>query len=248
MNYREKNAETISRWVEKGWIWGTEIDHETFVRAKNGEWDVVLTPIKSVPKSWFGDLKGKKVLGLSSAGGQQMPILTAAGAHCTVFDICDSMLEKDRLVSKREGISIEIVKGDITESLPFEDESFDLIFYPVSNCYYLGMDHVFSECYRVLKKGGRLLSGLCLETNYIVDESEKYIVQKLPFNPLEDESLMEALDKDDAGVQFSHSIEENIGGQIRAGFILKDIFQDTNGEGYLHSLGIPSFIATLAIK
>ena len=59
---------------------------------------------------------------------------------------------------------------------------------------------------------------------------------------------MEALDKDDAGVQFSHSIEENIGGQIRAGFILKDIFQDTNGEGYLHSLGIPSFIATLAIK
>ena len=74
MNYREKNAETITKWVESGWIWGTEIDHDTFIKAKSGEWDVVLTPTKSVPKWWFGELEGKKVLGLTSAGGQQMQI------------------------------------------------------------------------------------------------------------------------------------------------------------------------------
>lgn len=248
MNYREKNAETISRWVENGWEWGTEVDHETFVRATRGEWEVVLTPTKNVPKSWFGELEGKRVLGLTSAGGQQMPILTAAGAKCTVFDISEGMLAKDRLVCEREGISIDIVKGDITEALPFDDEYFDLIFYPVSNCYYLGMDHVFSECYRVLKKGGRLLSGLTLEMNYIVNSDEKTIVNKMPFNPLEDESLMEELEREDSGVQFSHSLEENIGEQLKAGFVLKDIYQDTNGAGYLHSLGIPSFIATLSIK
>ena len=248
MNYREKNAETITKWVESGWVWGTEIDHDTFVKAKNGEWDVVLTPTKNVPKWWFGELEGKKVLGLTSAGGQQMPILTARGAKCTVFDISDGMLAKDKLVAERENIKIEIVKGDITEPLPFESESFDLIFYPVSNCYYLGMDHVFSECYRVLKNGGRLLSGLCLDTNYIFDEKEEVAVEKMPFNPLENQRLMDALDEDDSGVQFSHSIEENIGEQLKAGFILKDIYQDTNGEGRLHELNIASFIATLAIK
>lgn len=248
MNYREKNAETITRWVEQGWEWGTEISHETYMKALEGDWSVVLTPTKPVPREWFGPLKGKKVLGLTSAGGQQMPILTAAGAICTVFDISDGMLAKDRLVAERENYSIEIVKGDITERLPFENDSFDLIFYPVSNCYYLGMDHVFSECYRILKKGGRLLSGLSMEINYAVDESEERLVERLPFNPLEDHRLMEDLDKTDSGVQFSHSIEENIGEQLKAGFILKDIFQDTNGEGHLHFLNVPSFIASLAVK
>lgn len=86
MNYQDKNAETIDRWIEEGWEWGTPIDHETYERAKSGEWDVVLTPTKPVPHAWFGDLKGKKILGLASGGGQQMPIFAALGAECTVFD------------------------------------------------------------------------------------------------------------------------------------------------------------------
>ena len=100
----------------------------------------------------------------------------------------------------------------------------------------------------MLKKGGRLLSGLCLDTNYIFDEKEEKAVEKMPFNPLENQRLMDALDEDDSGVQFSHSIEENIGEQLKAGFILRDIYQDTNGEGRLHELNIASFVATFAIK
>lgn len=69
MNYREINAETIDRWIEEGWEWGKPIDHETFVRAAKGEWDVVLTPTKPVPHEWFGSVKGKKILGLASGGG-----------------------------------------------------------------------------------------------------------------------------------------------------------------------------------
>ena len=46
MNYQDKNAETIDRWIEEGWEWGTPIDHETYEKAKSGEWDVVLTPTK----------------------------------------------------------------------------------------------------------------------------------------------------------------------------------------------------------
>ncbi|MFC2281745.1 MAG: sigma-70 domain-containing protein, partial [Treponema socranskii subsp. buccale] len=60
--------------------------------------------------------------------------------------------------------------------------------------------------------------------------------------------LREQLEESDSGWQFSHSLTEQIGGQLRAGFTLTDIYEDTNGDGRLHELHIPSFIATRAIK
>jgi hypothetical protein len=59
---------------------------------------------------------------------------------------------------------------------------------------------------------------------------------------------MELLQKEDSGVQFSHTLEEQIGGQLKAGFILTDIFDDTNGAGRLHEMQIPAYFATRAIK
>ena len=52
----------------------------------------------------------------------------------------------------------------------------------------------------------------------------------------------------DSGVQFSHSLTEQIGGQLKAGFILTDLYEDTNGSGPLHELSIPTFLATRAVK
>lgn len=90
MEYQDINAQTITRWIAEGWEWGRPIDHETYLRALAGDWDVVLTPTKPVPHRWFGDLKGKRVLGLASGGGQQMPIFAALGARCTVLDYTDA--------------------------------------------------------------------------------------------------------------------------------------------------------------
>jgi len=100
--YQEANAAVIDRWIAEGWEWGKPVDHQTFVQAKNGQWSVVLTPTKPVPHEWFGDLKGKKLLGLASGGGQQMPIFTAAGAECTVLDYSEKQLESERFVAERE--------------------------------------------------------------------------------------------------------------------------------------------------
>ena len=82
--YQEINSKTIDRWVEEGWEWGKPVSHEEYEKAKAGTWDVKLTPVKFVPHSWLGELKGKRVLGLASGGGQQMPIFAALGADCTV--------------------------------------------------------------------------------------------------------------------------------------------------------------------
>ena len=59
MNYQDINAETIDRWVKDGWEWGRPVSHETYVKAKQGTWDLHITPTKSVPHKWFGEIKGK---------------------------------------------------------------------------------------------------------------------------------------------------------------------------------------------
>ena len=85
-NYQDINAETIDRWIEEGWEWGRPIDHETYKKAADRDWNVLLTPTRPVPHSWLGDIRGKKLLGLACGGGQQMPVFAALGADCTVLD------------------------------------------------------------------------------------------------------------------------------------------------------------------
>ena len=248
MKYQDINAATIDRWIEEGWEWGTPISHETYVKATEGKWDVVLTPTRPVPHEWFGSLAGKKVLGLASGGGQQIPVFAALGAECTVLDYSEKQLESERMVAEREGYPVSLVRADMTKPLPFADESFDLIFHPVSNCYVKEVRPIFRECFRVLKPGGVLLGGFDNGINYILDEKEEYLQNCLPFNPLKNPEQMRQLEAAGDGVQFSHTLEEQIGGQLEAGFLLTDVYEDTNGAGRLHEHGIPTFWATRAVK
>ncbi len=194
------------------------------------------------------DLKGKKVLGLASGGGQQMPIFSALGARCTVLDYSQKQLESEIYVAKREGYKINTIRADMTEPLPFEDDYFDLIFHPVSNCYIENVFPVWKECFRILKKDGILMAGLDNGINFLFDEDERTVKYKLPFNPLKDDELMKDLIRDDNGIQFSHTLEEQIRGQLKAGFKLVDLYEDTNSSGLLYDHGVPAFWATLCIK
>lgn len=249
MSYQEINARTIDNWVKEGWEWGRAIDHATFQAAQNGVWDVKLTPTKYVPHEWFGELRGKRILGLASGGGQQMPVFAALGGVCTVLDYSPEQLKSERTVAEREGYSIEIIRADMTKPLPFADGSFDLIFHPVSNCYVEEVKPIWRECYRILKPSGILLAGMDNGINYLFSsENETEVVNSLPFNPLKNPEQMRQLERNDDGVQFSHTLEEQIGGQLEAGFRLTHLYEDTNGSGRLHEMNIPCFLATRAVK
>jgi ubiquinone/menaquinone biosynthesis C-methylase UbiE len=196
-------------------------------------------------------LKDKKILGLASGGGQQMPVFSALGACCTVLDYSDMQLASEKIIAERENYSINIIKGDMSQKFPFNDDEFDLIFHPVSNCYIEDVFHVWHECYRILKEGGILLAGMDNGMNFLFEDIYKgplTVANKLPFNPLKDRELYKKIDKEDDGIQFSHTMEEQIGGQLKAGFILTDLYEDTDKDGLLHEYNIPQYIATRAIK
>lgn len=251
--YTDINACAIDKWVEGGWEWGVPISPEAFAEAKAGKWDVVLTPQIPVPHAWFAPylreraLRGMDLLGLASGGGQQMPVFAALGARCTVLDYSEKQLESERLVAEREGYAIDIVRADMTLRLPFDDASFDIIFHPVSNCYIEDVFHVFSECFRVLKPGGVLLAGMDNGIGFLFDDQDNgplVVTNKLPYNPLKNPALLENLD---GSVQFSHSLEEQLGGQLRAGLQLTDLYEDRNASGLLSEY-TPLYIATRAVK
>ena len=256
-NYTEINAKAIDSWnaADGGWIWGKMLSKEECDKVRDNDWDVLLTPTKPVPKDWFVPFKGAKILGLASGGGQQMPVFSILGADCTIMDITPSQLESERAVAKREGYSIEIVEADMTRTFPFADCAFDLIFHPVSNCYIEDVYHVWRECYRVLRPGGMLLSGMDNDLHFLIadnDEAEHEMPLKitttLPWNPLKNPAHMPKNPEKDS-LQFSHGFQEQIGGQLKAGFLLADAYEDYDGyDNSFTKLNIPTFWATKAIK
>lgn len=251
MNYTDINAKTWDRWSEEGMTWTRPITHEEYAAVTVENYIVYLTPCMPVPHTWFGDLSGKKLLGLASGGGQQMPVFAKLGADCTLLDYSDRQLGSDRAVAEREGYAISIVKADMTKRLPFDDASFDIIFHPVSNCYIEDVQHVWNECYRVLRPGGVLLAGMDNGMNFLfaADEEPLTVVNRLPYNPLKlPKEDFEKIAVED-GVQFSHTLEEQIGGQLKAGFLLRALYEDRDREG----CGVireyaPQYYATMAVK
>ncbi len=249
--YTEINSKTWDKWSENNCEWSIPITQEEYQKAKTGEWGVYLTPCITVPHEWFGSLKDKKLLGLASGGGQQMPLFSALGAECTIFDYSDRQLAAERMVAEREGYNIRIIKGDMTDPLPFEEGSFDIIFHPVSNCYIEHIQPVWNECFRILKKGGILLAGFANDICFLFEEEAPLtVVNKLPFNPLKmEQDKYDRMAEHYEGIQFSHSMEEQIGGQLKAGFTLIDLYEDRDrpGGAAIREYA-PQYMATRAIK
>lgn len=249
--YAEINSKTWDLWADNGCEWSVPITQEEYRRVSEKDFGVYLTPCITVPREWFGELKGKRLLGLASGGGQQMPVFSKLGAVCTVFDNSERQLAAERMVSEREGYSIEIIKGDMTKPLPFAEGSFDIIFHPVSNCYIEEIYPVWRECYRVLKKGGRLLAGFSNGLDFLFEDEESLqVVNPLPFNPLKmPKERFEAMARNGEGILFSHSMEEQLGGQLAAGFTLKALYEDRDRPGgFKLREYAPQYMATLAVK
>ncbi len=253
MDVRAYNRKKWDLQVENGNPWTIPVSPEVIAAARKGEWSVLLTEQKSAPREWFpADLHGVDILCLASGGGQQGPVLAAAGGNVTVFDNSPRQLEQDRMVARREGLLLVIVEGDMRDLSVFSDGSFDLVFHPVSNVFCPQVIPVWKEAFRVLRRGGSLLAGFdnpCLFIfDYPLSEQGVFVVKyKLPFDATQlSEEERQREFGDDSPLEFSHSLEEQIGGQLEAGFVLTGLYEDTQNS----PLGkfMPGYIATRAVK
>ncbi len=255
MDILKHNRTAWNHEVDNANIWTIPVDAETISKARNGGFSLLLTPKIPVPSAWYDGVKGKKILCLASGGGQQAPIFAAAGAHVTLLDNSPNQLKQDEMVAQRENLKIQLVLGDMRDLSVFKDETFDLIFHPVSNLFVDDINIVWKESYRVLKKGGRLLSGFCNPVLFIYDyvawEKDQVFITKykIPYSDIEQlpkDELKQRI-KNEEPLEFGHSLDDQIGGQIKVGFSIHGFYEDKFGKEFLDEY-ISSFIATLAIK
>jgi SAM-dependent methyltransferase len=255
MDIRAYNREAWDREVEDGNLWTIPVTSEEVTAARQGTWQVFLTATRPVPRDWFPELQGKDVLCLASGGGQQGPILAAAGSRVTVYDNSPKQLAQDRLVADREGLELMTIEGDMADLSVFPNETFDLIFHPVSNLFVPDIHPVWAEAHRVIRPGGILLAGFLNPLQYIFDldkmDEENILEVKytIPFSDLSSLSheKRESLLKRGWPVEFSHTLEDQIGGQLNAGFVIIGFYEDVEPTSFLSKF-IPTYIATRAIR
>jgi SAM-dependent methyltransferase len=255
VNIRDYNRRAWDRQVETQNRWTVPVGPEVTAAARRGEWSVLLTPTKPVPRDWFPPLAGVDLLCLASGGGQQGPVLAAVGARVTVFDNSPRQLARDREVALRDGLSIETVEGDMRDLSVFADATFGLVFHPCSNGFVPDVLPVWREAFRVLRRGGLLLAGFINPAYFIFDDAaatdrgELVVRHSIPYSDLEsltEEERRRYTDQDEP-LSFGHSLEDQIGGQLRAGFVLTGFMEDSLPD---HPLAryLPTTIATRAVK
>ena len=257
MNYKKKNETAQDLLVKEKDTWTIAVSKEESEKARNGDFKIVLTPTKGIPRNWFpSELKGIKILCLASGGGQQGPILAALGAEVTVFDNSQEQLNQDILIAERDNLRLKTVKGDMQDLSCFRDDTFDLIVHPWSNCFIDSVMPVWKESYRVLKKGGSVLSGFGNPLSYIFDLKEfnsgnLVVRHSIPYSDLtslNEDEFKDLILNENEPVTFGHTLEDQIGGQIDVGFSITGFYEDKfNGNNILDKY-ISTGIATKATK
>src|SRR5919106_2021817 len=253
MDVRGYNREAWDRQVEDGNQWTVPVGPEVIEAARHGRWEVLLTDTKPVPREWFPEMAGADILCLASGGGQQAPTFAAAGATVTVLDNSPKQLAQDAFVAERESLEIKTVQGDMRDLSAFADEAFDLVFHPVSNLFVPEVGPVWNEAYRVLREGGALLAGFLNPAVYVFDladsTGEVRVRYELPYADATSKDEQELGLQMERGepLEFSHTLEEQIGGQIRAGFLISGFYEDRHRDDPIAAF-MPTFVATRAIK
>ncbi len=243
--------------VEMGIRWSTIVEEGPIEKARQGNPDIIMTPTKSLPKDWLGDISGKVVLGLASGGGQQGPLLAAAGAKVIIADLSPKQLEQDRKASEKYKLEIRTIETPASDLSMLEDESIDLILNPVSNCFFEDLNPVWDECQRVLKPGGKLIWGFNNPVSHLFDydlanfQGKFHLKYSQPYSDLD--SLSEEEKKkflaNENPLEFGHSLQTQIGDLLKRGFLLSGLFEDYwDDETEALNKYFPQFICAMAIR
>ena len=86
MDIVKHNSAAWDKYVEGGIEWSVPVDGDAIAAARQGLPGVWLTDKTPVPSKWFEGIPGNDALCLAAGGGQQAPLLAAAGYNVTSYD------------------------------------------------------------------------------------------------------------------------------------------------------------------
>lgn len=244
------NREAWDRLANSGEEWSVPVGPDVIARARAGAWSIALVGYEPVPRDWFpANLAGARILCLASGGGQQGPILAAAGAEVTVFDNSPQQLARDEAVAARDGLSIKTALGDMRDLSAFDDSSFDVIVNPVSNLFAPDLAAIWAESFRTLRPGGTLMTGFMNPDVFIFDQAaldrdELVVRHSLPFSSLDLSATEREREHGDGPIVYSHSLSAQIGGQLEAGFMLTHLREAPYHGDDITARYFPAYIAT----
>ena len=138
-NVDEIMKKTLEQWNKVAKKYADDQEQSEFVESN-----------KRVVKSRFQNISGLKVLDLGCGYGYYTDYFQNIGAEVLGVDGSSKMIE----IAKNRYPNCSFDICDITESFPFEDESFDLVFCNQVLMDVESVEKVFSECYRILKPNG----------------------------------------------------------------------------------------------
>ena len=258
MDYLKFNKRFWNKWSEKRGPWSQRYSKERIQKARSGIVEMGVTTEKLIPRNWLPEKwKGLNVLGLAAGGGQQIPLMAAAGANVTSFDFSEEQLKRDLEICKEEGLTITTQQGEIEDLSVFSGESFDFILNPVSTCFTKNIRKVYEEVYRVLRPRGGFITGfpnpIFYSLNKDYDETkEMKLVYPVPYSAVKSLSKKETENviKDSGSFEFGHSLSDLIGGQTRAGLKITGFYESYWGKKFPTIIDtiFPTFISTKADK
>jgi SAM-dependent methyltransferase len=254
--------ESVSSYNQRAWDaqvrkrnkWTIPVDGKAIECARNLDFAIYLTPESPVPMEWLEPIRNRQILCLASGGGQQGPLLSAAGAHVTVLDQSIQQLRQDYRVAERENLHIDLVQGDMLNLYLFADESFDMIINPASTCFVPDVRHVYKHVARITRPQGRFMTGFINPFYHIFDyekmmQGEFVVRHSLPYSDSEDLSCdeLQILLDDNEPLVFSHTLQDLLAGQLQVGLAISGLYEDHWSGQPLEKFS-KLFIATLSVK
>lgn len=255
MEEAKYNSAAWDEEARKGNYWTLPVNEDEVQKAKNGEPFVRLTPASYVKSSWIEGMKGKDVLLLASAGGQQTVLLSAFGANVLSIDISPEQVRRDNETLRKFALNGSAIVGDMCSLDTVASSSFDYVFIPHSINFISRLDGLYSEVDRVLKKNGHFLFGTANPVLYIFDEKKEEkgklkVKYTLPFSDERSKSRkeVERMIREKDTFESSHTLDAILSPLFERGYHLIDFYSDYSLNDTVDSFIHDSFLAFNFLK
>ena len=219
------STDHIKKAIQKGW---DEMANSYQSQTRISVDDVHYGPLSPGERELrvIGDVRGKRVLELACGAAQNSIAMAKWGAQVTALDFSACQLGAARKLIMREGVSVELVRGDMEGLTMFRDGLFDVVISSFGWEYVPDLAACLRGCHRVLKASGAVV--VCTVhplAAFEWDEGNKGLLVTNYFNlPLEiwEEPMGPGRQR---GVTFFHTVQEMFELLTSTGFRVERILE-----------------------